>query len=146
MTRNPQPQVKTLGTRRIARNPDLESKLKEMALPLAPLVQLTTGRIHPAFPAHLLNFWLLTDDQLEALASFYHQRTPCQWTNCYPCPIRWSPDLSLEQKRRKIGEFIGLKGCETPVGIRTEEEITEDARRARLAKDEELFRRKMDMS
>lgn len=33
----------------------------------------------------------------------------------------WGNDLGLEEKRRKIGRFIGLSGCESP--IRTEKEI-----------------------
>ncbi|KAK3299013.1 uncharacterized protein B0H64DRAFT_386880 [Chaetomium fimeti] len=113
-----------------------------MSLQLAPLVQLTTGTIHPAFPRTLLAFWLLTDDQLDALAHFYHQRTPCRWTRQYPCPVAWPPGLGLEEKRRKLGRFIGLRGCETPIGEliergvvevlgRTEAEILEAARRER---------------
>lgn len=79
-----------LGGRRAATNPAFKQKLEQMALPLAPLVQLTTGYIHPAFPGTLLNFWLLTDEQLEELAHFYHQRTPCQYTFHYPCPVNVS--------------------------------------------------------
>lgn len=92
------------------RNEELEKKIQQMALPLAPLVQLTSGTAHPAFPSTLLNFWLLTNDQLEELALFYHQRWPCQYTQHYPCPITWTDDLTLEEKRRKIGKFIGLRG------------------------------------
>ncbi|CAM1507192.1 Fc.00g068330.m01.CDS01 [Cosmosporella sp. VM-42] len=131
------------GQRRLAKNPNLLRKLEQMALPLAPLVQLTTGAIHPAFPTTVLNFWLLTDDQLEALAQFYHQKIPCPWTTQYPCPITWSSELPLEEKRRKMGKFIGLRGCESPILLKTEEEIMEDARRARLAAEEEMYRRKM---
>lgn len=136
-------------------NPALAAKIHEMSLPLAPFVQLTTGQIHPSFPQTLLHFWLLTDDQLDALASFYHQRSPCEWSAQYPCPISWHAGLALEEKRRKIGKFIGLRGCETPVmsideqgrfvwgRVKTEEEIMEDARRARLRSEEEEVRRKM---
>ncbi|KAK0733875.1 hypothetical protein B0T26DRAFT_615667, partial [Lasiosphaeria miniovina] len=148
------------GSRRSAKNPAFETKLQQMALPLAPLVQMTTGAVHPAFPPTLLSFWLLTDDQLDALASFYHQRTPCQWTAHYPCPVTWPQGLSLEEKRRKLGKFIGLRGCDTPLlqqtlpvgsgsnkrkraGPKTEEEIEDEARRARGASDDEMFRRKM---
>ncbi|KAK4042113.1 hypothetical protein C8A01DRAFT_33877 [Parachaetomium inaequale] len=133
----------TFSTRRAALNPAFRTKLTQMSLQLAPLVQLTTGAIHPSFPRTLLAFWLLTDDQLDALAHFYHQRTPCQWTRQYPCPVSWPAGLSIEEKRRKLGRFIGLRGCETPIGEvlagsgivevlgRTEEEILEGARRAR---------------
>lgn len=100
----------SLMARRASRNPALDQKLQQMALPLAPLVQLTSGQVHPAFPPTLLNFWLLTNDQLDEIAHFYHQRTPCQWTRHYPCPITWREDLTIEEKRRKIGKFIGLRG------------------------------------
>jgi hypothetical protein len=78
------------GERRAASNAAFKQKLGQMALPLAPLVQLTTGDVHPAFPGTLLNFWLLTDSQLEEIAHFYHQRTPCRYTFHYPCPINVS--------------------------------------------------------
>ncbi|KAI0397882.1 hypothetical protein F5Y17DRAFT_454763 [Xylariaceae sp. FL0594] len=199
-----------LGSRRAAHSEAFRQKLQQMALPLAPLVQLTTGEVHPAFPGTLLNFWLLTDEQLEELAHFYHQRTPCRYTFHYPCPINvsllllslsrrspsspsppsssslfpwyyalsiafllflvvlvhflliifgalafaswifhvWSSDIPLEEKRRKIGRFIGLRGCESPSSpsparVYTEEEIMEDARRARLADEDEMWRRKL---
>jgi len=137
------PPPPSLTTRRATRSPAFDSKLRQMALPLAPLVQLTTGQVHPAFPMTLLNFWLLTDDELDALASFYHQRTPCRWTTHYPCPVAWGPHLSLEDKRRKIGRFIGLRGCESPV--KSEEDIIEEARLARLAEEagDEAMRRKL---
>ncbi|AEO54325.1 hypothetical protein MYCTH_2107070 [Thermothelomyces thermophilus ATCC 42464] len=150
------------GTRRAASNPAFQSKLAQMTLPLAPLVQLTTGQVHPAFPRTLLAFWLLTDEQLDSLAHFYHQRTPCQWTWQYPCPVPWpaswrTSGLTIEEKRRKLGRFIGLRGCETPIGElldpevaeavgRTEEEIWGAARAASSrgeADDVEEVRRKM---
>ncbi|KAI1082865.1 hypothetical protein F5B20DRAFT_487629 [Whalleya microplaca] len=139
-TRN---QPTMLGDRRAAKDSVFREKLRQMALPLHPLVQLTTGDIHPAFPGTLLNFWLLTDAQLEEMAHFYHQRTPCQYTFHYPCPITWSSDMPLEEKRRKIGRFIGLRGCESPVRVRSSDEILEDARRARVAEEEEMWRRKL---
>lgn len=99
-----------LRRRRTGRNPVLEAKLRQMALPLAPLVQLTTGQVHPDFPSMLVNYWLLTGAQMDSLAEFYHQRIPCEWTRHYPCPITWGEALTLEEKRRKIGKFIGLRG------------------------------------
>ncbi|TLS28345.1 hypothetical protein PpBr36_00203 [Pyricularia pennisetigena] len=138
-----------LSQRRAARNPALAQKLAQMALPLAPLVQLTTGRVHPAFPATLLSFWLLTDDELESLASFYHQRTPSHLSHFYPCPVSWSSDLPLEEKRRKLGKFIGLRGCDSPstadvILARSAEELMDDARRAAGTEDDddEALRRK----
>ena len=65
-----------LGSRRAAKNAAFREKLRQMALPLAPLVQLTTGEVHPSFPGTLLNFWLLTDGELEALAHEDAERLP----------------------------------------------------------------------
>jgi hypothetical protein len=111
-----------------------------MALPLAPLVRLTTGEIAPCFPSTLLNFWVLTSDQLDELAHFYHQRTPCEWSSQYPCPVTWGRGLTLEEKRRKIGRFIGLRGCESPV--KSEEEVRKEMRRREREGEEEVWRRK----
>ncbi len=106
----------TLAARRSARSPALHDKLRQMSLRLHPLVNVCTGVSHPAFPSNLLQFWLLTDDQLESLASFYHQRTPQVFSRLYPCPIAWPRHgLALEDKRRKFGRFIGLRGCDSPV-------------------------------
>ncbi|KAK0118782.1 hypothetical protein ONS95_007664 [Cadophora gregata] len=104
-------------------NPAFEAKVKQLALPLAPLVRLTTGQVHPVFPSTVLNFWLLTSEQCDELAHFYHQRTPSVFTMQYPCPVQWKTDATLEEKRRRIGRFIGLRGCESPVRILSEEEI-----------------------
>ncbi|KAK4159163.1 hypothetical protein QBC43DRAFT_132594 [Cladorrhinum sp. PSN259] len=145
----------TFSRRRADLSPEFRAKLSQMSLRLAPLVQLTSGQIHPSFPQTLLSFWLLTEAQLDSLAHFYHQRTPCQWTRHYPCPVYWPFGLTLEEKRRKLGRFIGLRGCDTPGGVvgnweggpgpgsggisedvwlrmnRSEEEVERDARRAR---------------
>jgi hypothetical protein len=133
-------------------------KLRHMALPIAPLVQLTTGAVHPRFPDTILAFWLLTDGELEALAHFYHQSTPGRWSAHYPCPILWDSAACLEDKRRRIGRFIGLRGCDSPAAAaaaaaalaaaaawrRSEEEIAAEARRARERDDEEeVWRRKL---
>ena len=82
--------------------------------------------------------------QLDSLADFYHQRHHSQWSTRYPCPISWHERLSMEEKRRKFGKFIGLRGCDTPVPVpATEDEIIERARQARLAEDEEVWRGKL---
>lgn len=129
--------------RKIAGNPEFAQKLDQMRLNLSPLVQITTGYIHPAFPRTVLQFWLLTDHQLEELAHFYHQRTPSHLTGQYPCPVNWNSSLPVEDKRRKIGRFIGLRGCESPIWLKTEEEIAEEARLANSADEDEMWRRKM---
>ena len=129
---------------RSARNPEFQNKISQMALRLSPLVRITTGDVAAAFPSTLLNFWLLTDEQCDEIAHFYHQRTPSIYTRHYPCPIDWRTDASLEGKRRRIGRFIGLRGCESPVRVQTEEEIIQEARDARTrAEEQEMFMRKM---
>ncbi|KAK2626705.1 hypothetical protein QTJ16_003880 [Diplocarpon rosae] len=122
------------------RNPALEAKIKQMALPLAPLVRLTTGEVHPVFPCTLLSFWLLTSDQCDELANFYHQHIPNMYTRHYPCPVEWRSDATLEEKRRRIGRFIGLRGCESPVRLLSEEEILANVRmeRERALEEERL--------
>lgn len=126
------------------RNPELQAKIQQLALPLAPLVQVTSGQVHPSFPATLLHYYLLVDAELEELAHFYHQRTPSVWTSQYPKPMNWEKGLTIEEKRRKWGRFMGLRGCESPVIPKTEEEIWREARAARLAEEEEMWRRKRE--
>ena len=132
----------SLARRRAARSAEFQEKLRVMSLELSPLVQLTTGAVHPDFPRRVVQFWLLTDEQLESLAGFYHQREVCEFTAQYPCPVRWDSALPLEDKRRKMGRFIGLRGCESPVYLKTEEDIARDARWARYIEDDERRRRK----
>ncbi|KAK4648858.1 uncharacterized protein QC761_113230 [Podospora bellae-mahoneyi] len=133
--RSPRP---NLTTCRSHISPSFAAKLSQMSLQLAPLVQLTTGLVHPSFPSTLLNFWLLTEAQLDELAHFYHQRTPSVYTSQYPCPVYWpSEGMTIEDKRRKLGRFIGLRGCDSPVVNRqvqemmgwSEERIREEIRR-----------------
>ncbi|SPO00852.1 uncharacterized protein DNG_03600 [Cephalotrichum gorgonifer] len=93
-------------------------KVKQLALPLAPLVQITTGHVHPAFPKYLLNFWLLTDDELDSLFEFYHQKGRNPYKVEYPEPVDWDENLDTMEKRRRFGRFIGLRGCESPVACK----------------------------
>ena len=122
-------------------------------------MQVDTGVVHPAFPGTLLAFWLLSDDQLESLASFYHQRTPHPLYCEYPRPVAWQSDVPLELKRKRLGRFIGLNGCESPAEWPTasfsslaelvamqdmsEEEIEYAARKAREQEDLDRIKRKM---
>ncbi|KAL9020972.1 MAG: hypothetical protein Q9185_001799 [Variospora sp. 1 TL-2023] len=129
-TLNPKPTNASVQYRR---------KLTHLCTPLAPLLSVTSGAAHPAFPRTMLHYNLLTEDQLNELAHHYHQRTPSQWSLCYPLPVvgRWhvaddnngsAPGRGqgqgpgqgqgvarLEDKRRRFGRFVGLRGCESPV-------------------------------
>ncbi|KAL8940770.1 MAG: hypothetical protein Q9211_002113 [Gyalolechia sp. 1 TL-2023] len=107
-------------------------KLAHLTTPLAPLLSITSGTCHPSYPATVLSYHLLTEEQLDALAHHYHQRTPSQWSLCYPLPVvgRWHAgsgalataphgpvrgEAHVEAKRRRFGRFMGLRGCESPV-------------------------------
>lgn len=154
---------------RPGRSPAFAAKLRQMAGALMPLVQVTTGLVCPEFPQTLLHYWLLTGPQLDELARFYHQSGErgrrSDMAALYPCPVAWAADLPLEEKRRRMGYFIGLKVDRRPyvgsprwqrqeeeweeVGkegdggefmdvdprVPTEDEILENVSRARLAEE-----------
>jgi hypothetical protein len=110
-------------------NPAFKKKIEKLKLTLAPLVPLPNGPPHSSYPKTVLHFWLLTEEQLDKLAHYYHQSTPCQYTNEYPANMNWdtsffvrasrigrlSEERRIAIKRRKLGKFIGLVGCETPL-------------------------------
>ncbi|KAL8707404.1 MAG: hypothetical protein Q9225_007761 [Loekoesia sp. 1 TL-2023] len=115
-------------------------KLAHLSTPLAPLLSITSGTSHPSFPASILHYHLLTEAQLNELAHHYHQRTPSQWSLSYPLPVvgRWNAngtahtqqgggmgqgEARLEDKRRRFGRFMGLRGCESPVDGDEESEV-----------------------
>ncbi|GAD94118.1 conserved hypothetical protein [Paecilomyces variotii No. 5] len=104
------------------RHPAFFRALKHLASPLAPLVSITTGLPHPDFPRTLLAYHLLTWDQLDDIARHYHQVwPPVPETFGYPIQVpAWVGansefDLDIETKRRRLGRFMGLRGCESPV-------------------------------
>ncbi|KAI4201221.1 MAG: hypothetical protein LQ350_003398 [Teloschistes chrysophthalmus] len=102
-------------------------KLSHLSYPLAPLLSITSGISHPSFPITILAYHLLTEQQLDELAHWYHQRTPGEWSFCYPLPVvdRWwigtrdsgNGRPGIEDKRRRFGRFVGLSGCESPVSV-----------------------------
>ncbi len=95
----------------------LRRRLAHLAMALRPLLSVTTGEAHPAFPRTLLHFHILTAAQLDDLARFYHQRSPSVWSWAYPAPVvtRWARDADVAAKRRRFGRFVGLRGCDSPV-------------------------------
>ena len=52
-------------------------------------------------------------------------------------PVIWGMEPSLEEKRLRIGRFIGLRGCESPV--RSEEEIMREIKERARRGEEELL-------
>jgi len=51
-----------------------------------------------------LQFWTLTEEQLDDLAAYYHQSEIGEYTNAYPVPIHWPTEWFAE---RKVDEFFG---------------------------------------
>ena len=74
-------------------NKTLTQKIATLQLELAPLIPLPDGPPHPAFPKTLMAFHLLTEDELDSIAGYYHQRTPGPWTNHYPASMNWDKDF-----------------------------------------------------
>lgn len=74
-------------------NPALTKKIATLQLTLAPFVPLPSGPPHPAFPKTLLAFHLLSEDELDSLAHYYHQSTPGPWTLQYPATMNWDKDF-----------------------------------------------------
>jgi hypothetical protein len=114
-----------------SRNPELAEKISQMRLTIAPIVHVENGLPAPDFPSMMLNLFLLTEAQLDALAHFYSQSTPDALTHQYPQTMDWSKpflekDATLPEncrlselervkvKMRMFARFIGMRGAETP--------------------------------
>ena len=113
------------------RNPVLAEKISQMRLTIAPIVHVETGQPAPDFPATMLDLFLLTESQLDALAAYYHQTSLTDLTHQYPQTMNWSqPFLDhndalpencqlgelerLKVKMRMFARFIGMRGADTP--------------------------------
>ncbi|KAK5134639.1 hypothetical protein LTR08_006295 [Meristemomyces frigidus] len=93
-------------------NKTLTQKIATLQLKLAPLVPLPSGPPHPSFPKTLMAFHLLTEDELDSIATYYHQSTPGPWSNHYPASMNWdkeflakaavasTPTVGIRQSRR----------------------------------------------
>jgi hypothetical protein len=113
------------------RNPALVHKISEMRLTIAPIVHVETGKPAPDFPSTMLHLFLLTEAQLDALASYYSQTHTTDLTHQYPQTMNWQQpflDTSetlpencklaelerLKIKMRMFARFIGMRGADTP--------------------------------
>jgi len=113
------------------RNPKLASKISQMRLTIAPIVHVETGKAAPDFPYTMLDLFLLTEDQLDAMARFYSQTSPTWRTDQYPQTMAWDlpfldkdpslPDACklselerLKVKMRMFARFVGMRGADTP--------------------------------
>lgn len=159
----------SLPTKVVVRRPQtpqqkhLQASVAHLGSQLVPLISVKTGQAHPEFPQSLLQYHLLTHDQLDDLARWYHQTVDAgeeRWM--YPCPIAfgkvWCGSsrtttvaadnetrrhvVDLDTKRRRWGRFIGLRGCESPVEEQAESitERMEREWRAALKRAEEEYR------
>ncbi|KAL1985732.1 hypothetical protein VTN96DRAFT_7480 [Rasamsonia emersonii] len=121
-TPSPSDKKVLLQPKKVLHHPNFFATLHHLSRPLCPLVSITTGRAHPSFPRTILAYHLLTSTQLDDLARHYHQIwPPVPETFGYPIRVRaWigTPEeksVDIETKRRRIGRFFGLRGCESPV-------------------------------
>ncbi|KKY16922.1 hypothetical protein UCDDS831_g06655 [Diplodia seriata] len=143
----------------VKKSPAFARKLAHLRLSIAPIYPLPDGPPHVDFPATMLQFHLLTEAQLDALARYYSQSAPDEWTGQYPAAMGWDADFLADPaladadrvriKLRKFGRFVGLRGCDTPVDetvarlrlaearLEREIELQKDAERAR----DKLWRR-----
>jgi hypothetical protein len=58
------------------RNPALAEKIEQLRLNIAPIVHVRTGIPPSAFPSSMLQLFLLTEPQLDAMAHYYSQASP----------------------------------------------------------------------
>ncbi|KAK4550262.1 hypothetical protein LTR36_003229 [Oleoguttula mirabilis] len=79
------------------RNSVLAKKIATLQLKLAPLVPLPSGPPHPSFPKTLMAFHLLSEDELDSIAHYYHQSTPGPWSNHYPENMNWDKDFLAKE-------------------------------------------------
>jgi len=107
------------------KNPDFADKVSHLRLHLEPIYPLPWGLPHASFPKTLLQYHLLTENELDSMAHYYSQSTLNKFTFSYPVAMGWDKEFLEDKdvadtervaiKRRKFGKFIGLRGCETPV-------------------------------
>lgn len=100
-------------------NPSLMKKIATLQLTLAPLVPLPRGPPHPAFPKTLLAFHLLTEDELDSIAHYYHQSTPGPWTLLYPTSMNWDKDFLNSSKGVSDSSSEGCRPIEEDQGFLT---------------------------
>lgn len=113
------------------RNPALALRIEQLRLTIAPIVHVQTGRPAPDFPSTRLQLFLLTEPQLDQLAKYYSQTSPCALTYQYPNTMDWSKPFlckddalpsncrlseleRLQIKMRMFARFVGMQGAETP--------------------------------
>jgi hypothetical protein len=97
----------TTTTTTTSKKDQLASRIAHLKLHLAPLVPLPTGNPHPDFPQTLLNYHMLTEDQLDSIASYYHQSTPSIWTHQYPACMNWDKEMLAKRRQASVVHQLG---------------------------------------
>ncbi|CRG92089.1 hypothetical protein PISL3812_09144 [Talaromyces islandicus] len=103
-------------------SPKFKATIEHFSKKLAMLVSVTSGEAHPDAPRSILAYHLLTNQQLDDIARHYHQVWP-PLPESFEYPKMVPPWIGTESedttdiatKRRRIGRFIGMRGCESPV-------------------------------
>jgi hypothetical protein len=132
-------QTSGLSQNRGARSAKFQEQLDRLRLPIHPLYPLPLGTAHPSFPKTMLEFHLLSEEDLDSIASYYHQTSRTHpYRTAYPACMNWDAEFlarptdveglareevelyprkeeRVEMKRRMLGKFVGFAGCETPV-------------------------------
>ena len=83
---------KAFNTHKMRRSSFYE-RIGHLRIKLAPLQSLSHTTVHPDFPQTILHYHLLTEEQLDALAQFYDQRTPTVLTKMYPACMNWDQNF-----------------------------------------------------
>ncbi|QKX54134.1 uncharacterized protein TRUGW13939_01218 [Talaromyces rugulosus] len=103
-------------------SPQFKPTIEHFSKKLAVLVSVTSGEAHPDAPQSILAFHLLTNQQLDDIARHYHQVWPpmpesFEYPKMIPAWIGTESEdtTDIATKRRRIGRFIGMRGCESPV-------------------------------
>ncbi|KAJ6015430.1 hypothetical protein N7540_010021 [Penicillium herquei] len=115
-----------LSPLQIPPHPDFTRLIEIFSQPLHPLRSCTSNQAPANFPKTVFAWQVLTNEQLDDLARFFHQTSPPTLeTRNYPLPIdkpwigpKADPFVTVETKRLRFGRFIGLKGCESPLELR----------------------------
>ncbi|KXT09498.1 hypothetical protein AC579_8006 [Pseudocercospora musae] len=108
-------------------NTVLAKKIATLQLRLAPLVPLPEGPPHPHFPKTLMAFHLLTEDQLDSIAHYYHQSTPHKYTHHYPATMNWDK------------EFLAKPRVSTPTSAVSKDGNQQRRHSRALSQDEALW-------
>jgi hypothetical protein len=127
-------------------NSDLALMVGWMRKRITVMHQQGTGLVHPDFPTTWGGVALLTEEQLDSLAEFYHQTGRNEWWLLYPCPMMWRREDSVWVKRRKMMEFIGIrKPLLPPVEVVEWLNELEDEIERRVAEEREREERREEL-